>query len=59
MNDVAENQATRLSLEVRALKYALLQAIDAAETDDVGEMRRTLSAVTLTFLRVLDRTEAA
>jgi hypothetical protein len=59
MDTVAEEQATRIRHEVRALEYSLLQAIDAAETDDIGELRRTLSAVTLTFLRVMDRTEAA
>jgi hypothetical protein len=55
----AEDRALMLRHEIRSLEYALQQALTAAEHDDVCEMRRTLSAVALTFLRVMDRTEAA
>lgn len=58
MNATDERAAT-LRREMRSLEYALLQAIDAAETEDIDELRRVLSAITLTLLRVFERPEAA
>jgi hypothetical protein len=54
----AEDRALMLRHEIRALEFALLDAITAAEHDDLEEMRRTLSAVTMVFTRVLGRSEA-
>lgn len=53
----AEDRALMLRHELRSLEYALLTAIDAAEHDDIEAMRGALSAVVMTFTRVLGRTE--